>query len=364
MIRVALDCRMADWTGVGRYTVGLARALHARDDVELVIVTVSGATIPEGLAGFEFVSALGHPFRRAGARGLGRALSRIEPDLVHCPHFPTPSPTVFPTVVALHDLSPLLVPGVMPSLVKRMVYRRMVARAARIARRILVPSQHTAADVERLIAAARGKVRVSLLAADDFSAGSLEPLNGRVARFCEHPYVFSMGSTRPHKDLPTLLRAFELIATSKPELRLLLAGVDVPGFVDECLPSASADVRARVAFTGRVTDGELRTLYSGSAVFAFPSRYEGFGLPPLEAMALGAPVVVARAASLPEVVGDAALQFTPGDSAELAQLLCDVLDDLSLRNKLVESGLKRSRELSWARTAAETVAVYREALGA
>jgi len=121
-------------------------------------------------------------------------------------------------------------------------------------------------------------------------------------------------------------------------------------------------VRARVAFTGPVSDAELRALYVGASVFVFPSRHEGFGLPPLEAMSLGAPVVCADAASLPEVVGDAALLFAPGDAAALATALSRVLDDPALRERLSRAGRERAAQFTWERTAAGTVAAYREAL--
>ncbi len=117
-----------------------------------------------------------------------------------------------------------------------------------------------------------------------------------------------------------------------------------------------------MAFTGRVSDAELRALYAGASAFVFPSRYEGFGLPPLEAMALGAPVVCADAASLPEVVGDAALLFPAGDAVALAAALSRVLDDLALRERLSRAGRERAARFTWERTAAATVAVYREAL--
>jgi len=266
------------------------------------------------------------------------------------------------------------VPGVMPSAVKRVVYRRWNARAARLAGRIIVPSRATAADVTRLFATARGKLAVTTEAADDFSSGPSGPLTGMLAHLASPPYLLSMGNTKPHKDLATLLRAFAQLATSGPDLRLLLVGAEPPGYLGVALAGVPPDVRARVAFTGRVSDAELRTLYAGALAFAFPSRYEGFGLPPLEAMALGvglppleamalgAPVVCADAASLPEVVGDAALLFPAGNAAALAAALSRVLDDPALHERLSQAGRERAAQFTWERTAAATVAVYREAL--
>ena len=169
-----------------------------------------------------------------------------------------------------------------------------------------------------------------------------------------------MGSTRPHKDLPTLLRAFARLAPAHPDLRLLLVGATDLAFVDSTLAGEPAEVRHRVLFTGRVEDPALRTLYAGAEVFVFPSRYEGFGLPPLEAMEMGAPVVVADAASLPEVVGDGALLFPPGDVAACAAAIQSVLTEPELRERLITAGYERAGGFSWAYTAEMTVAAYHE----
>jgi alpha-1,3-rhamnosyl/mannosyltransferase len=216
--------------------------------------------------------------------------------------------------------------------------------------------------VKRLLPAARGKLVVTPYAADDFSSGPSGPLTGVLAHLAAQPYLLSMGNTKPHKDLQTLLRAFAHVAPALPDLRLLLVGEEPPGYLDAVPAGAPPEVRARVTFTGRVSDAELRALYAGASAFVFPSRYEGFGLPPLEAMALGAPVVCANAASLPEVVGDAALLFPAGDVGALAEALSRVLGDPALRERASQAGRERAAEFTWERTAAATVAVYREAL--
>ena len=361
VIRVLLDCRMSSWTGVGRYSVGLARALARRDDVEVVLAVAAGDTSPVPDAAT--LVAQRHPFSLAGARELGRIVRAAAPDITHCLHFPTPSPAPHPLVVTMHDLAPLLVAGIMPSPLKRAVYRTLNARAVRVADRLVTDSAFSLTQIERVFPRAAGRITSIPLAADDFSGGPHEPLAPPLAGLATSPYLLSMGSTRPHKNLPTLLRAFEHLAPSHPGLRLLLVGADAPGYVAEHLPGAPDSVRERVVFTGHVADGELRTLMAGAAAFAFPSRFEGFGLPPLEAMALGAPVVVARAASLPEVVGDAALLVEPGDPDALAAALERILGDAALLDRLVSAGLARATEFTWAATAEATVAVYREVMG-
>ena len=352
---------MSSWTGVGRYSVGLARALARCDDVEVVLALAAGDTSPVPVA--ETHVAQRHPFSPAGARELGRIVRAASPDVTHCLHFPTPSPAPRPLVVTMHDLAPLLVTGIMPSRFKRAVYRTLNARAVRVADRLVTDSAFSLAQIERVFPRAAGRITSIPLAADDFSAGPCEPLAPPLSALTAEPYLLSMGSTRPHKDLPTLLHAFEQLASVRPNVRLLLVGAEAPGYVAAQLPAAPDSVRERVAFTGRVADGELRTLMAGAIAFAFPSRFEGFGLPPLEAMALGAPVVVARAASLPEVVGDAALLVEPGDPDALAAALERILGDPALRERLVLAGLARAAEFTWAATAEATVAAYREVMG-
>ena len=202
-------------------------------------------------------------------------------------------------------------------------------------------------------------------AADDFTAGAS---GGLPQEFAGTPYVLSFGNTKPHKDVPTLIRAFAVLAEADPELRLLLVGPDQPGYVASVLASSDSGasgadgVASRIRFTGWVGDAALRALYAGAAAFAFPSRYEGFGLPPLEAMSVGTPVVVAAASSLPEVVGDAALTFPPGDHAALAAALARVLAEPRLREELAERGRARAAGFSWNRTAAATLELYESLL--
>lgn len=355
MMRVLLDCRMADWSGVGRYTTGLTRALAARGDLEVVQVIAAGGITP--VAGTETLTAKAHPFTPAGGLELGRIARAARPDVTHCLHFPTPVPAPHPLVVTIHDLTPLAVPGSMPAFPHLVGYRIWNRRVARHADRVITDAAFTAGEITRLFPRLADRTSPIVLAVDDFAAGPVGTLPP-VATGAR--YLLSMGNTRPHKDLPTLLRAFTTLAAEHPELRLLLAGAEVPGYLDSELSSAPPALRGRVAFTGRVSDPELRALYANAAAFVFPSRYEGFGMPPLEAMALGAPVVTTTAASLPEVVGDAALVFDPGDTRELARLLERLLEDPLLARDVRARGREQASLFTWAATAEATVAVYRE----
>jgi len=356
-MRVLLDCRMASWSGIGRYSTGLARSLARMDGVEIIQVVEAGDTAPVPEA--ESIPAHKHAFYPTGGLELGSIVRSVKPDLTHCLHVPTPLPARHPLVVTIHDLTPLIVPAVMPSEIRRAAYRIWNFRASGEADRILANSNATKCDILRYFPHASGIVSVVPHAADDFALIEATPVPGSIAGDGA-PYLLSMGNTKPNKDLPTLLRAFAKLHAMRPELRLLLVGRDHPGYAAAILGEGPA--AARVAFTGHVPDGVLRSLYAGAAAFVFPSRYEGFGLPPLEAMISGTPVVCSDAASLPEVVGDAALLFPAGDVDVAAGQIARVLDDAALRASLIAAGAARAATFTWERTASQTMAAYRDVL--
>ncbi len=355
-MRVLLDCRMASWSGVGRYTRGLVRELAVIDDIEIVqaVGPLGDAPAPDA----RVIRVQGHPFSPGGAREMARAVRETAPDVTHSLHFPTPLPAPRPLVVTMHDLTPIVMPEVMPSAVRRAGYRWWVRRALHVATRVVAVSRHTAADVARLYPAASSKTRVVAEAADDFSAGPIGelPVDLRGAR-----YFLAFGNPKPNKDLPTLLRAFSTLAGTHHDLELVIIGAEAAPMVGAMLENSPAAERVRIIDSA--DDPLLRALYANAIAFAYPSRYEGFGLPPLEAMALGTPVVTTDAASLPEVVGDAALAVPVGDPRVLEHALESLATDEALRERLIAAGAARAATFSWARTAEETVAVYREAAG-
>lgn len=323
-------------------------------------------------AGHFAVPALSRASLR-GARGdvaVVREL-RAQPGVPHFAHhhFARYGPALRrPYLVTAHDLIRFTDLGGGPARISRptrrdRLYLRADAAGVRGAAAVLAVSGHTRDDLVRRLELPPSRVHVvhEGLDHDLFRPVPRRLVDGR--------YLLFVGSEHPRKNLPTLLRAFARVVADPRCADVRLVKVGSPG--DEEAPFHEPTRRAldelrlgdRVLFTGEVPDDDLPAYYSHAECLVLPSRAEGFGFPPLEAMACGAPVVVSTAGALPEVAGGAALLVEPDDVDGLAAALCRVLDDPSLRGRLREAGLRRAAEFTWDRTAAETRRVYEAALG-
>jgi glycosyltransferase involved in cell wall biosynthesis len=286
--------------------------------------------------------------RRAGCR------------LVHWTNASAPLRSTIPFVVTIHDLSVLRMPRRHP--VARLGTVPFVLAGARRARRVIVPSEATRAEVRRLLHIPASRIAVIPHAARQI-AGSGSPDATAVLRAMgigRGSYVLSVGTLEPRKNHLTLLTAFEQLATSHPELRLVLAGNRGwgNGSLDRALRASPA--RDRVVMPGYVNEGDLDVLVRNAGVVAYVSLLEGYGLPVIEAMAAGAPVVTSTTSSLPEVAGDAAVLVDPTDVGAVARGLAEAL---RRGPQLGEAGVRRAAARTWRDVALETLEVYREAGG-
>jgi glycosyltransferase involved in cell wall biosynthesis len=257
--------------------------------------------------------------------------------------------TRVPTAVVVYDLVPFI-DGAQAQARAARIERATIRPALRRAQSLPCISQATRDDLERLFPVAQHKTLVTPLAADPAFADAVAApghpeLHG--------PYVLAVGTLEPRKNLERLLDAWLLL---DPSLRAAhaLALVGPRGWDDDGIIAKAQASNAQLL--GRVTDDELRALYAGAAAFAYPSLYEGFGLPPLEAMAAGAPVLTSNISSLPEVVGDAAVLVDPTNTTAIADGLTRLLTDAPYAAQLRASGRARAATFSWDRTAAETLA--------
>jgi len=274
----------------------------------------------------------------------------------------TPRVRGVPVVLTVHDLIYRHYPesvGRLDGLFRRATH----ARAARAADRVIVDSRHVAREVVEVLGVREERVRVVPLGAGQGFAPVDDPaaVDAVLGRYgVRPPYLVAVGRGYPHKNVAGLLRAVAVLRQTHSEVRLVLVGERFRAAADLDRLTAELGFGDAVTWTGFVTSADLNALYTGAAAFAFPSLAEGFGLPVLEAMACGVPVVASSLTAVPEVVGDAGLLADPRDPEAFAAALGRVLSDAALRADLRQRGFDRVREFTWERCAAATLAVYRE----
>ncbi len=373
-MRVAIDYTAAVYqvAGIGRFVRCLVKALAEIDrDTEYILVYADpphGHTPPLPDAPNFVGRRIPLPERALSA--LWHRLTLPIPvdlitgpvDVFHSPDFVLPPVRRAAKVLTVHDLAFLLRPECADAKLRDYL-EKTVPRSVARADFILADSVNTQDDLICLLGVPPTKVQVVPGAVDDSFAPIRDPevLQDMRDRLSDGaPYILSVGMIEPRKNLGRLIEAFELL---KAQLdiphKLVLAGKR--GWLSDGIyqRAKSSPLSADILFPGFVADAELPALYSASDLFAYPSLYEGFGLPPLEAMACGVPVVASACASLPEVVGEAAEMVDPEDAQQIALAMARILDDRDLRDRMVSQGLEQSRLFTWQASAKKTLAVYK-----
>lgn len=292
---------------------------------------------------------------------LPRQARRAGVDLLHCPAPLAPTRSAVPLVMTIHDVIAFDHPEWL-SRENALRSKLMLPRAMRACARLIVSSDYSRKRIEAVLGIPGDRMDVVPLGVSErFSPG--EPTTDVVDRLVgDAPYILTVGTLQPRKNLGGALRAFEQLADSGADHHLVVVGAR--GWGDDAIVKRLADSphAERVHLSGRVSDEELVDLYRRAECFAFPTRYEGFGLPILEAMACGTPVITSDRTSLPEVAGDAAVLFDPADQAAFEAKLADLLASPALRKDLTDKGTKHAAEFTWQRTAQQTFAAYEAAL--
>lgn len=289
-------------------------------------------------------------------------LKNLELDLLHDPRqigFPPLFSVPFKTIITIADLMPMLFPKLY-SVRAVMRHKLLGAKIIRSADRIIAISESTKRDLINYLKAPEEKIRVIYLAAGN-NFKQLQP--GEVAEFkhkynLDFPFILFVGLLHPPKNIPRLIRAYHKISNPGLGHKLVIAGKKGPKCKEIFETAEKLNLQREVIFTGYIPDDDLPRLYNAADLFVFPSLYEGFGMPPLEAMACGTPVITSNTSSLPEVVGDAGITLNPYDVDGLARAMQEVLTNDRLRLKMVKKGLEQAKKFSWEKAAKETLRVY------
>lgn len=366
-MRIAIDASTISTQGGPRtYVLGLLDALLRIDhDNDYVVFYNDPSHLGRFPGAKEIVlsgkTPLARLWREHVALPLACRSERI--DLLHCPKSAIPYFSPCPTVVTLHDLIPLKHPET-EKFAAQMYWRLQIPIAARRSSFIITDSEHARREILADFALPQDKVRAIMLGFDPLMSTPRSEATGKniLAKYgLPADYLLYVGTIQPRKNLDTLIQAFNsLKQTGAVEKKLVIVGRK--GWLYEQL---FADIKAMnlesdVIFTGFVPDEELSYIYDHAAVFVYLSFFEGFGLPPLEAMACGVPVITSNTTSLPEVVGDAGITVTPADVSAVAAAINKVLSDPEMAARMQTAGRARARLFSWEAAARETVEIYRE----
>jgi glycosyltransferase involved in cell wall biosynthesis len=366
-MKILIDARMygpTHFTGIGRYIEELIENLESRDQTNNYVILLGRNNIDEYQPSAPNFTKQLAPYRHyslAEQLMLPGLLRGLKPDLVHFPAFNLYGGA---HVTTIHDLTTIThaaraKPGPLGwfKQLKRLPAKKIMSHAVKSSRLVITPTEYVKTGLVRRYSLDTAKVVVTL---EGFTRQDIKA-KAPIA-LPTSPFLFYVGTYYPHKNIDRLLQAFVILQYTHPDLRLVLAGK--PDYTYDATRKLAQDLGLgdAVSFIGRISDEELSWYYRHCAAFIFPSLSEGFGLPGLEAMAHGAPVIAARASCLPEVYADAAHYFDPLDPKDIAAKIAEVLDDPKLQQKLRSAGTERVKDFSWERMARQTLEVYEKAL--
>ncbi len=368
-LRIVIDVRNLRDFGVGTYIRNLVQSLALIDQKNHYQLVTTDPEIQEfKKLPTNFELAIFHQPQRKFWDDIAFSwfLRSLAPDLIHMPVNVMPWFMPRPYVVTIHDVSSFLFgshPGFREK-IRLYGFRRGLLRASCV----IAVSDATRRDVENLLAVPRERVRMVYSAPDP---RFLEPppppeeLDRLFERYqIRRPYLLYAGRIRPHKNIPRLIDAFALVRTQLNDhpvfrdLRLVVIGDEISRHPEVRRAVSRSRLQHAVRFLGFVPFETLRMFYAAAECFVFPSLYEGFGLPPLEAMATGIPVVTSGVSSLPEVVGDAAMVVNPDTTFDIARGIQEVLTNSELRERLIQAGTEQTRRFNWLDTARNVLDVY------
>ena len=373
-MKVAIDIRRMTEFGVGTYIRNVVRMLARLDRDSDYFLVGSPAKVAECGAlppNFHAVPLDGRDDTLRGNLDFRTIVRRLECDLVHIPHlFWMPRGLGCPYVLTVHDLLEHMYGSRDLSSLRRNLHFYLTRRVLQKAARVIAVSQFTKNEIEKLLAVPNARIEVVYNAIDErFLHGhATEADRELIAQryLVNYPFILYAGAIRPHKNVVRIIEAFSALKSELqkeqqyPDLKLIIIGDDLSSHPRLRRTVVRGCVQNDVRFLGFVPIEVLRIFYDVAKVFVFPSLYEGFGLPPLEAMAHGTPVVTSNTSSLPEVAGNAALLVNPENVFEIRRGLQRALLDSALRERMKQRGYEQAQRFSWTSSVSRILEIYRE----
>jgi glycosyltransferase involved in cell wall biosynthesis len=355
--------------GVGNYIKNLVSMLSALDRENSYVLFASRDNVChlQGLGPNFEVGLAPHnlPLRVCWEQTLLPLRLRQERiDVYHGPTFVTPFVKTCAQVVTIHDMTFHTMPQ-RHTFAKQLYFRNVIPAAIRRSDMAIAVSESTKRDILRLVKTDADKIAVVHLGVNArfLSSNGIEELAAvRMKYGIPRQFILFVGLIEPRKNLPGLVEAYQAVCSTSP-YDLVLAGSLGWDYAALLKKIADSPVRHQIHMPGYIADADLPALYRAAAVFVYPSFYEGFGLPVLEAMASGTPVISSATSSLPELVGNAGILVEPSDTNDLASALSRVMEDGSLRQRMSEDGIERAKLFTWQKTASETLDVYKRVAG-
>lgn len=357
-MKIGFDARMLDHPGIGRYIKNLLSAMLAEDTKSEFIFYGD----PSKLSGFkkhQNCSLREYTEPIYSWRDFFRSPFKKEKlDIVHIPHFNVAAQKIKRLVITIHDLIYLNIADSRPGFFKGIAVDYAIPKAIEKADRVIAVSENTKKDIIKKQPKTKGKIEVVYEAADPVFKRIDDQKKEMVRRKYNLPkdIILFVGSLKRHKNIERLVDAYINLRVKGIQHRLVVIGRYRPREADILEKIKTTDA----LYLEEIIDEDLVAIYNLSSLLVLPSLYEGFGLPALEAMACGVPVVSSSASSLPEVVGNAGILFDPYDISDISDKVYQVLMDKGLRQDLIEKGFKRVGDFSWDRAAKQTLDVYRE----
>jgi glycosyltransferase involved in cell wall biosynthesis len=373
-MRIALDIRKINDFGIGTYIRNLVLNL-ARIDQENCYLLIGHERDSSELGGlpanFSFLHDHTHDSRFWNDVILPYSLRQHQVDILHSPHYRAPRFLGCKSVITIHDCVHILFPNYASSKADYDQARKDTRRAIKRCSRILTVSEATQRDLVRLFSVPEEKITVIYNAIDERAVVTISPEEQRrvLERYqIQDPFLLYAGNIKPHKNIARLIEAFSVLKMELKEdetwknLKLLIIGDELSKHQFLRRTVIRSGVQHDVRFFGYVPYETLGVFYKSAQIFVFPSLYEGFGLPPLEAVANGTPVLTSNTSSLPEVMGDAAMLVNPENVFEISKGLKHLLFDANLRSKLIARGYQQARKYSWKKSAELVLSTYRKVL--